>query len=56
MLQDFHLLALPQRPLYERAKQIRVRMVAKRHACLQPLSYDFGYFRHFFRFRSLVLA
>jgi hypothetical protein len=47
MVQHFNLLALPQRSLHEGAKQVRVRMVSKHRTSLQPLSYDFGYFRHF---------
>ena len=46
MLQDFNLLALPQRLLYERAEQVRIRMLSELRNCLQSLAYDFGYFRH----------
>jgi hypothetical protein len=47
MLEDFNLLALPQRPLNERAEQVRIRMGFQLRNCLQPLAYDFGYVCHF---------
>jgi hypothetical protein len=46
MFQYLNSLALPQRSFREGAEQIRVRMVHRPRNRLQPLTYDFGYFRH----------